>query len=127
MKKLLVLSAASIPIAVYAELHDVNAVPWITQSGKKAYTEKFLTGAKSRAFVVSKSGIYAWSVNRESEIQAAQFATYNCIKNSGQRCFLYAVNDKSVSDSYTCADEAALAALAKLVVPSKKGSPCPSY
>ncbi len=106
MKKSLVAVVAAMATAMcYAGTDDVSAIPWIRDSGRDVYKEKFLSGINHKAFAISKTGQYGWSTSRESSGKAAQFALYNCLKVSSARCVLYAVDDKVVLDEYRAATD----------------------
>ena len=119
MKLAALLLTVSLPLISHAGGDGADGVPWVKDSGKNAYADKFLTGSKNKAFAISESGSYAWTVNRDSAGRAAQIALYNCLKNSNKKCFLYAVDDKTVFENYSSFDDESKAALANLVPPRR--------
>ena len=119
MKLAALLLAVSLPLISHAGGNGADGVPWVKDSGKNAYVDKFLTGSKNKAFAISESGSYAWTVNRDSAARAAQIALYNCLKNSNKKCFLYAVDDETVFESYSTFADASQAALANLAPPRR--------
>lgn len=119
-KAVLFLAVALAPFAAHAGIDDAGAIPWVKDSGREVYKEKFLAGQKHKAFAISKAGNHGWSAERDSASRAARSALYNCFKNSTQRCFLYAVDDKLILDDYAASEEEAKAVLGKLALPAKK-------
>lgn len=73
----------------YAAVDDVDAVPFLTESTKKAY-RGFLEKDMPRAFAVSTSGAYGWAVQGEDPIRDA---LESCNSNVRGTCKLYAVDD----------------------------------
>ena len=100
--------AMGAPVTVtvgYARLGDVDAVPFVRDSGRKAY-ENFLKHPKPRAFAVGKNGAWGWSAPERSPTYLQQKnldvvgrALERC-RRRGEDCRLYAVDDRVVySDS----------------------------
>ena len=80
----------------YAALENIDAVPFLQESGRDAY-RAFLEKSYPRAFAVAPNGAWGWV--EDGEDPAAQVLA-NCEKYSGQTCKLYAFNNEVVwSDS----------------------------
>lgn len=77
------------PKSNYAELDDVDAVPFLGAKGREQY-RTFLTKSMPRAFAVSSTGSWSWA--EDGDDPAAQVLT-SCQKKSGEPCQLYAVDD----------------------------------
>jgi dienelactone hydrolase len=81
------------PPSLYATLSQIEAVPFLKDTGRKAY-ERFISGELPRAFAISPSG--AWGLSLENE-DSNQRALSNCNKStSKQDCKLYAVDEDVV-------------------------------
>jgi dienelactone hydrolase len=88
-------STAPMPIPAatnFAEVSDVNAVPYIGEKGREGY-KNFLTKKYPRAFVVSASGRWSWAEMGDDPLKRALDI---CRKNSAMECRLYAVDDQVV-------------------------------
>lgn len=81
-----------IPKTDFATLDDVNAVPYLRNSGRDAY-RTFLNKSLPRAFAVSETGAWSWA--EDGDDPAAQALT-NCEKHSPVPCKLYAVDQDVV-------------------------------
>lgn len=79
----------------YAAVDNVEAVPFVRQSGREAY-RTFLTKSSPRAFAVGSNGAWSWA--EEGDDPAAR-ALESCQRDSGQSCQLYAVDDYVVWSS----------------------------
>lgn len=80
------------PATNFAKIADVNAVPFLSENGKRAYQE-YLTKMTPRAFAVSPSGAWCWAEEGEDP-DARALAT--CSAKSDQPCQLYSVDDAVV-------------------------------
>ena len=76
----------------FAGIQDVNAVPFLSENGKRAYQE-YLTKMTPRAFAVSESGAWCWAEEGEDP-DARALAT--CSAKSSKPCRLYSVDDAVV-------------------------------
>ncbi|MGZ8340516.1 MAG: alpha/beta hydrolase family protein [Telluria sp.] len=79
----------TLPRTDFAAVDDVEAVPYLTADGRKAYRE-YLAKMTPRAFAVSPSGAWCWAEEGEAPENRALAA---CAKSSGQKCKLYSVDD----------------------------------
>ena len=86
------------PVAPYAALDNVDAVPYMGANGKSAYRE-WLTRAYPRAFVISASGKYAWAWGKpqkaDEEADPTERALARCRKDAGD-CRVYAIDGRVV-------------------------------
>lgn len=73
----------------YAKVDDVDAVPFLSENGKRAYRD-YLTKMTPRAFAVSPSGAWTWAEEGEDPDGRA-LAT--CSAKSTEPCRLYSVDD----------------------------------
>ncbi len=73
----------------YATVDDVEAVPFLSENGRRAYAD-YLTKMTPRAFAVSPSGAWTWAEEGEAP-EARALAT--CSAKSNQPCKLYSVDD----------------------------------
>lgn len=80
------------PKSGYAAIDNVNAIPYVDDSGRKQY-RAFLDKPLPRAFAVSSSGAWSWAEDGDDPIDQA---LADCQKNSTEPCRLYAVNDNVV-------------------------------
>jgi len=80
------------PKTDFAQLDDIGAVPFLSESGRKAYSE-YLTKLSPRAFAVSPGGQWCWTEEGEDP-DARALAT--CSAKSDQPCRLYSVDDNVV-------------------------------
>jgi dienelactone hydrolase len=76
----------------FAALDDVNAVPFVSESGRKAYRD-YLTKLTPRAFAVSAGGSWTWA--EEGEDPAGR-ALATCNARSSQPCQLYSMDEHIV-------------------------------
>lgn len=76
----------------FAGLDDVDAVPFLSENGRRAYRE-YLTKMTPRAFAVSPSGAWTWAEEGEDP-EARALAT--CSAKSDKPCRLYSVDDHVV-------------------------------
>jgi dienelactone hydrolase len=82
----------SLPSSDFAKLDDVDAVPYMSENGRKGYRE-YLTRMTPRAFALAPNGAWTWAEEGEDP-DARALAT--CAENAGQPCRLYSVDDKVV-------------------------------
>jgi dienelactone hydrolase len=73
----------------YAKVDDVEAVPFLSENGRRAYQE-YLSKMTPRAFAVSPSGAWTWAEEGEDPDGRA-LAT--CTAKSTEPCRLYSVDD----------------------------------
>lgn len=73
----------------YAQVDDIDAVPFLSESGRRAYRD-YLTKLTPRAFAVSASGGWTWAEEGEDPDGRA-LAT--CSAKSREPCRLYSVDD----------------------------------
>jgi dienelactone hydrolase len=89
----------------FAGVGDVEAVPFLSENGKRAYAE-YLTKMTPRAFAISPSGGWCWAEEGEDP-EARALAT--CSAKSDTPCRLYSV-DESVVWNPDLAEKAAVTA-----------------
>jgi dienelactone hydrolase len=89
----------------FARVGDVEAVPFLSENGKRAYAD-YLTKMTPRAFAVSASGAWCWAEEGEDP-EARALAT--CSAKSDKPCRLYSV-DESVVWNPDLAEKAAVTA-----------------
>ena len=80
------------PKSDFARLDDVDAVPFLTENGRKGYRE-YLARMTPRAFAVAPNGAWCWAEEGEDP-DARALAT--CEKKGGQPCKLYSIDDNIV-------------------------------
>lgn len=80
------------PKTDFAPLDDIAAVPFLSESGRRAYSE-YLTKLRPRAFALSPGGQWCWTEEGEDP-DARALAT--CSAKSAQPCKLYSVDDNVV-------------------------------
>jgi hypothetical protein len=73
----------------YAKVDDIDAVPFLSENGKRAYRE-YLTKMTPRAFAVSPSGAWTWAEEGEDPDGRA---VATCSAKSTEPCRLYSVDD----------------------------------
>jgi len=83
-----------------ATVHDVDAVPGLSEAGKKVYRD-WLTRKPPRAFAIADDGrVYAtWGGrprNTEEPSDPAERAMARCQKRAKAKCKLYAVDSRVV-------------------------------
>lgn len=81
-----------------AKLDDVDAVPHLDASGKAAY-RAFLASPQHRAFAIAPGGAWNWRSESSSPAAAADAAVQDCEFENGQRCLLYAQDERVVFDA----------------------------
>ncbi|MGJ9417346.1 dienelactone hydrolase family protein [Massilia sp. CMS3.1] len=77
------------PRTDYAQLDDLEAVPFLSENGRRAYAD-YLTKMTPRAFAVSPSGAWTWA--EEGEAPEAR-ALITCSAKSREPCKLYSIDD----------------------------------
>lgn len=87
-----VVAQPSLPASDFARLDDVDAVPYVNDTGRAAYRE-YLAKMTPRAFAVSANGAWCWAEEGEDP-DARALAT--CEKKGGQPCRLYSVDEQVV-------------------------------
>jgi len=78
-----------IPRTDYASIDDVNAIPYLHESGREQY-KVFLSKPFPRAFALSSTGAWSWAEDGDDPVEQV---LAECQKNSTQPCKLYAVDD----------------------------------
>lgn len=73
----------------YAQVDDVNAVPFLSEHGRAAYRD-YLTKETPRAFAVSPTGAWTWA--EEGEDPQGR-ALQTCSAKSRQPCRLYSIDN----------------------------------
>jgi hypothetical protein len=98
----------------FAAIDDVTAVPFLSENGRKAYSE-YLSKMTPRAFALSPSGAWCWAEEGEDP-DARALAT--CSAKSDKPCKLYSVDQRVVwnGDKMDNAEKAAVTA--SLAAPS---------
>lgn len=89
-----------LPKTNFARVDDIDAVPYLAESGRAAYRE-YLARMTPRAFAVSASGAWCWAEDGE---EPDQRAITTCEKKSKEPCKLYSVDDYVVWQGKTPAD-----------------------
>jgi dienelactone hydrolase len=77
------------PRTDFAKVDDVDAVPFLTDNGRRAYRE-YLTKLTPRAFAVSPTGAWTWAEEGEDPESRA---LSTCSAKSSQPCKLYSIDD----------------------------------
>ena len=77
----------------FANLDDVNSVPYLKDSGRKAYREFLAANTQSRAFAISENGNYGWQWGNTN---TKEKALERCNSFSSVPCKLYAVDNDVV-------------------------------
>ena len=99
----------------FAQVDDVQAVPFLTENGRRAYGE-YLTKLTPRAFAVSPSGAWTWAEEGEDPDGRA---LSTCSAKSKEPCRLYSIDDYVVwNDERLDAAEKASATAALSPAPS---------
>ncbi len=102
----------------YAQVDDIDAVPYLSENGRRAYRE-YLTKMTPRAFAVSPSGAWTWAEEGEAPEERA-LAT--CSSKSTEPCKLYSIDDYVVWNGARI-DQAEKAAVTASVTPAAETSP----
>jgi dienelactone hydrolase len=77
------------PRTDFAQVDNVDAVPFLTDNGRRAYRE-YLTKLTPRAFAVSPTGAWTWAEEGEDPESRA---LSTCSAKSSQPCKLYSIDD----------------------------------
>jgi dienelactone hydrolase len=101
----------------YAQVDDVEAVPFLSDNGRKAYRD-YLTKLTPRAFAVSPSGAWTWAEEGEDP-EARALAT--CSAKSSAACRLYSIDDYVVWNGEKV-DRAEKAAVTASLTPADHGA-----
>jgi hypothetical protein len=80
------------PVTGFARVEDVQAVPFLSDNGRKAYRE-YLTKMTPRAFALSPSGAWCWAEEGEDPEARALAA---CSAKSSEPCRLYSIDTNIV-------------------------------
>jgi hypothetical protein len=90
------------PVAGFAPLDKVEAVPHLRGKGREAYA-KFLTSEKPRAFAIAPNGAFGWATPRAGMSYRAlqnfdpiDRALERCNQRADGQCHLYAVDERVV-------------------------------
>ncbi|MBU0620892.1 MAG: TlpA family protein disulfide reductase [Gammaproteobacteria bacterium] len=87
------------PLTGYAApLNDAKAVPHLDSTGQTAYRD-FLAADRHRAFAIAPGGAWTWNAGGSNAKSIADDTLQTCEFDNGQRCILYALDDKVVFDS----------------------------
>jgi dienelactone hydrolase len=84
-----VITPPAIPRTNFASIDDVEAVPFLSESGREAYKD-YLSKATPRAFAVSSTGSWSWAEDGEDPDSRA---LAKCGEYSKVPCRLYSVDD----------------------------------
>lgn len=76
----------------YAEVEDIDKVPYIADAGKNAYRQ-YLTINDEKAFAINKLGKYAWEYGTDDPLAGA---LDGCFQQGQTPCSLYSVDDDVV-------------------------------
>lgn len=101
------------PRTDYAKVDDVDAVPFLTDNGRRAYRD-YLTKMTPRAFAVSPTGAWTWAEEGEDP-EGRALAT--CSAKSSKPCHLYSIDDYVVWNEGKL-DQADKAAVTASLTPS---------
>jgi dienelactone hydrolase len=102
----------------FAKVEDVEAVPFLSENGKRAYAE-YLTKMTPRAFAVSASGAWCWAEEGEDP-DARALAT--CSAKSDKPCRLYSVDEHVVWNPDLAEKAAVTASNTPAPVPATDGA-----
>jgi hypothetical protein len=90
------------PLAGFAALESVDALPYVRASGREAYA-KFLKSATPRAFAIAPNGAFGSAAPREGggrhrqrEFGAIERALERCNQRADGQCHLYAIDERVV-------------------------------
>lgn len=82
----------TIPEVQYAAIDNVEAIPYLHESGRQQY-RAFLNKSMPRAFAVSSTGAWSWAEEGDDPVATA---LADCRKHSNAPCKLYAVDNQVV-------------------------------
>ena len=80
------------PKTDFADLLDIDKIPFIKESGKAGY-KNYLTRQQPRAFAIAPSGSWGWAEMGDDPLARA---LANCNRNAKGDCKLYSVDDTVV-------------------------------
>ena len=90
------------PIAGFAPLESVDAVPYLRAGGREAYG-RFLKSETPRAFAVAPNGAFGWATPRagmsykaRQNFDPIERALERCNQRADGQCHLYAVDERVV-------------------------------
>lgn len=83
-------------VALSAE--DADAIPHVGKKARENFTLYQYAG-DNRAFAIAPGGAWAWQADEPTEHDARNSALQSCQANTGQKCVLYALNDRIVFDA----------------------------
>ena len=90
------------PVAGFAPLESVDAVPYLHENGRKSYAE-FLNRMTPRAFAIAPNGAFGWSAPlkpasyiRRDLFDPVENALENCNRRGEGKCRLYAIDGRVV-------------------------------
>jgi len=90
------------PVAGFAPLDKVDAVPYLRDNGRKSYSE-FLNRMTPRAFAIAPNGAFGWSAPlkpaayiRRDRFDPVENALENCNRRGEGKCRLYAIDSRVV-------------------------------
>jgi hypothetical protein len=96
------LGIATPPVAGFAPLESVDAVPYVRENGRKSYAE-FLDRMTPRAFAIAPNGAFGWSAPlkpaayiRRDRFDPVENALENCNRGGEGKCRLYAIDGRVV-------------------------------
>ena len=96
-------AAERVASAVDPRLYDINAIPFVNETGRTGYQRFLATPIRPRAYAIStmppSGGSAAWQFNQGSD--AISNALAGCAIRAGRPCFLYAVDDEVVWNPMT--------------------------
>lgn len=78
-----------IPGTDYASIDNIEAIPYLQESGREAY-RAFLGKSSPKAFAVSPSGVWSWAEDGENPVERVLSI---CQRTSALPCKLYAVDN----------------------------------
>jgi dienelactone hydrolase len=80
------------PKTNYAQIDEIDKVPFISDAGKAAY-KQYISTSDEKAFAISKSGKFAWEYGTDDPLAGA---LESCSGQSQTPCSLYAVDEDVV-------------------------------
>ena len=90
------------PVAGFAALESVDALPYVRANGREAYA-RFLKSATPRAFAIAPNGAFGSAAPREGggrhrqrAFDAIEVALERCNQRADAQCHLYAVDERVV-------------------------------
>ena len=90
------------PIAGFAPLESIDAVPYLRTKGREAYA-KFLKSETPRAFAIGPNSAFGWATPRagmsskaRQNFDPVERALERCSQRADGQCHLYAVDERVV-------------------------------